>query len=324
MPNKTNLAYAAKIRQQRIDALKFGLTDSGLHAPTFFDAAATYMLSLDVARSTAMTYKGLLEKYWVPAFGNTPVNRIPYSKILATVNSIEWPSGKTRKNAIIPLRGVFDIQVHDGVIASNPVSQLRQTKHQKPPVDPILPEEWQAIRQHLDGDALDYFSLAWETGMRHPGEIIALDWADFRGDRLTVNKAIVRRRVKPTKNYEAREVLLTTDAQKILRNRSTRFAGGPIFTNTQGGHWCDGDWMNLRWQKACRLAKVRYRRAYNLRHGFASRALTAGLNPAFVASQLGHSLEMTLNVYGKYITSGRDRSEIEKLERWAKGGHGVP
>ena len=62
-------------------------------------------------------------------------------------------------------------------------------------------------------------------------------------------------------------------------------------------------------------ANVRYRRAYNLRHGFASSALTAGTEPTFLVPHLGHSLEMTPNVYGKFINSDLDGIELEKLEK---------
>lgn len=40
--------------------------------------------------------------------------------------------------------------------------------------------------------------------------------------------------------------------------------------------------------------------------------LMAGMNPAFIANQLGHSVEMLLSTYAKWISSS-DWKELEKL-----------
>lgn len=321
-PNKTNLATAAKIRQQRIDDAKYGSVAPD--SKSFADMAALYLESLDVARSSAMSYLSILNKYWLPALGDRDVAAINYLDLLAITNKIEWPSGKTRKNAMIPLRGVFSLAVSASMRSDNPAVAYGKVKHQKPPIDPFELDEWLAIYDKLEPQWQPYFELVWETGMRHPGEVIALTWDKFNIDRLVVDQSIVRRRIKSVKNNRAREVLLTTRARELLRNFPSRFQGGPIFPNTRGTHQLDGDLPNQAWRRATKAAKVRYRRAYNLRHSWASRALTAGLKPAFVAQQLGHNLKMTLEVYGKYITSDNDRQQIEMLEAALKRSETTP
>ncbi|WP_373078682.1 tyrosine-type recombinase/integrase [Zhongshania sp.] len=315
-PNKTNLDAARKIRQQRIDDAKQGTVAPD--SKSFAELAQLYLESLDVALSTAMSYHGILEKYWMPSLARRDIAEIRYSDLLALVNKIDWPSGKTRKNALIPLRGVFELAVADNLRPDNPAVRFKQVKHQKPEIDPFTADEWLAIYEKLADPWKPYFTLLWETGMRHPAEPMALTWDDFKGDRLRVNKAIVRRRLKEVKNYRAREVLLTGAAQSVLRNHPGRFTGGPTFPNTKGRHQLDGDQPNKAWREALKASGVRPRRAYNLRHSWASRALTAGLKPAFVAQQLGHSLKMTLEVYGKYITSDEDKSQIALLEAAVK------
>lgn len=50
-------------------------------------------------------------------------------------------------------------------------------------------------------------------------------------------------------------------------------------------------------------AGIRHRRAYESRHTFACWALSAGANPNFIASQMGHtSAQMVYNVYAKWMT----------------------
>lgn len=73
--------------------------------------------------------------------------------------------------------------------------------------------------------------------------------------------------------------------------------------------------LNRVWKIALQTANIEYRIAYNCRHTYASLALTAGVNPAFIANQLGHGLEMTLNIYGKYLNSESDKLELAKPER---------
>ena len=42
--------------------------------------------------------------------------------------------------------------------------------------------------------------------------------------------------------------------------------------------------------------------------------LMAGMNPAFIANQLGHSVQMLLSTYAKWLNSSTDWSELGKLE----------
>ena len=56
------------------------------------------------------------------------------------------------------------------------------------------------------------------------------------------------------------------------------------------------------------------RREYNCRHSYATMCLMAGMNPAFIANQLGHSVQMLLSTYAKWLNSSTDWSELGKLE----------
>ena len=43
--------------------------------------------------------------------------------------------------------------------------------------------------------------------------------------------------------------------------------------------------------------------------------LMAGMNPAFIADQLGHSIQVLLTTYAKWLLSTTDWSEVGKLEK---------
>lgn len=63
--------------------------------------------------------------------------------------------------------------------------------------------------------------------------------------------------------------------------------------------------------KAC---QIRHRPAYNARHTYATMLLMAGVNPAFVADQMGHSLTMLMKRYFKWIHGDKNKAEIAKLD----------
>ena len=75
------------------------------------------------------------------------------------------------------------------------------------------------------------------------------------------------------------------------------------------------------WVPALKAAGVRHRRAYQTRHTFATTALMAGANPAYIARQLGHTnAQMLFKTYSKWI-DGADRGrEKEKVEAARSGG----
>lgn len=322
-PTAANVARAREIRRQRIVDLAAGVTpeQSARSNPTFGELAQTYLDGLRASPSAIRSYHQILTRYWMPSLGAELVRSIRYRDLLAAASTIAADvSAKTFNNALVPLRGVFRLALADDLIDSDPSAKLRRAPRQKPEVDPVTPAEWELILPHLDGDARDWLTLVWETGLRTPSEVAALRWSDIHEDRLVVSRGTVRRLDKAsTKTNQARDVLLTPAARAVLRNRPTRFAGGPVFWRPpspylpEGGPYLDGDEINEAWKVALEKAGVRYRRAYNLRHGFASRALSAGANPAWLARHLGHSLEMLLNVYGRWITGDQDRAELDKL-----------
>jgi len=56
------------------------------------------------------------------------------------------------------------------------------------------------------------------------------------------------------------------------------------------------------WDAAMKRAGIKHRKAYQSRHTYACWSLSAGANPSFIASQMGHaSAQMVFNVYGAWM-----------------------
>lgn len=313
-PTATNLKKAAAIRKQRMDGQRFG-TSAPTVETSFESAAQRYLDSLRVKPSTRLSYRDALNKYWMPQLGSMAVQAIRFSHIRLIDQSTKWPSAKTRNNAIGPLRGVLAMCLHDDEIDANPAIKLRPAKRQKPEIDPFSAEEKAAILSKLDGVALAYFGLAFETGAR-TGELLALTWdrVSFAQGDIVIDKARVRGELTTTKTHSGRRVLLTAAAKDYLLGLDSMWRKGIVFEAQHGKPYQSAHHLNERFIAACKAAGVRYRRPYNCRHTRASLGLMAGQHAAFIARQLGHSLTMFLTTYARWIDGPRDREEMRKLE----------
>ena len=83
---------------------------------------------------------------------------------------------------------------------------------------------------------------------------------------------------------------------------------------SKGRLWINEPSVTIRhFKSALKALDIRERRQYDTRHTYATMCLMAGMNPAFIANQLGHSVEMLLSTYAKWISSSSDWRELEKL-----------
>lgn len=61
--------------------------------------------------------------------------------------------------------------------------------------------------------------------------------------------------------------------------------------------------INKIWAPIIKRAGIRYRNAYQSRHTYACWSLSAGANPNFIATQMGHTdAQMVYKVYGKWMS----------------------
>jgi integrase len=293
------------------------LAGSAGPAPATFAALAQRWLDIrrrEVALSTFTSYRASLQ-LWTNHLHADRIDQIRASRLREVDALIPWSSEKQRNNALIPLRGVFDLAIDDDLIEGNSAHRLRQRKHQRPAIDPFSAAERDAIMKELPDRYRPYFVLAFETGAR-TSELLALTWdrLDLAAGTMRVETARVRGQEKGTKTGSERVVLLTPAALTALRGLPTRFAGGHVFVTERGQPFQKANHINrLGWTPALKRAGVRWRRAYNCRHTRASLGLMAGQSPAFLAGQLGHSIAVLLSRYARWISSDADRAEMEKL-----------
>ncbi len=72
--------------------------------------------------------------------------------------------------------------------------------------------------------------------------------------------------------------------------------------------------LHKQWKPTLEALGVRHRPPYNCRHTYATICIMSGMNSAFISQQLGHSVQMLLSTYARWINSSSDWSELEKLQ----------
>jgi integrase len=191
--------------------------------------------------------------------------------------------------------------------------------------DPLSREERNCIladmRMHCDERVIACFQWMFFTGMR-PEEAIALRWFD-----LDLRRHVVRvQRVRTfkgserdgSKTHTERDVDLVPQALEALRTMrpytplqhterdDEEDTEADVFQNpvTRRPWHDERSQRDHYWKPALKRLGIRWRKAYNTRHTYATVALMAGVPPAYIASQLGNSVELLLDRYARWIPGG--------------------
>lgn len=77
---------------------------------------------------------------------------------------------------------------------------------------------------------------------------------------------------------------------------------------------------HTQWIATLKALNIRRRPPYNCRHTYATMRIMSGMNPAFISQQLGHSVQMLLSTYARWINSSSDWSENAKAPDWSQIG----
>lgn len=227
----------------------------------------------------------------------------------------EWASklevGRKRiVNLLTPVRGALARAKADEVIEVNPlvgfkVGRRAATKAEaeiEEKIDPLTPDELRKLASAANGALWTFWG--W-TGLR-TGEVIALQWDDILPDLggFRVRRSIRSHREKRPKTESGiRTVPLLAPARRVLAGMERR-DGKKVFPNPATGEAFYGDKpIRHLFHTDCAKVQVRRRRGpYQLRHTFASIALSSGEPLGWVSRTLGHSDPwQTLTAYAKWI-----------------------
>jgi integrase len=336
LPTPPNVRHAERLAAEIKDKIRLGVftlaeyfpEDGDTGALTASDQLDRWMKTQRLEASTLAAYSSAV-KFWKAALGDKLVTALLHSDVLAALAARPDLSGKTVNNYVSVLREAMGLAVKDRIIAENPVAGVARARHQKPPPDPFTQQEAEAICAYMaeryPAQVANYTAFRFYTGVR-TSEIAGLRWpnVDLPSKYVMVSEAIVRGVEKDrTKTHVARQVRLNGHALAAIKAQAahTRVKGEHVFLDPR----YDAPWMEERayrrsyWTPALKALGIRYRKPYNTRHTYATMMLMAGMTPAFCAKQLGHSVEMFLRTYSKWLDGGQDDLEMARIEAALSG-----
>lgn len=341
-PTAEGIGAAAKIRSELKNKAQWGiLTDADIAAAKgievedntvivgegvlFQEVAQTYLRRWKGDKNTKINYTNILNYHWMPHLALIPIHQVTHDDLQDLIVLKDFNSAKTLNNCLVPLRGVFDTALKSKLITENPMVGIENEKVQVGIPDPFSRVEMAALLNWLDENLEGkdhfyywYFELAFWCGCR-PSEMLALRWADidwFNGT-MRISKSRVRGVEKTvTKTHVEREVYLNDRSTRALKgiqklNLSTDYV--MICPETNAPFYGEETARN-RLVDAMKACGIRHRPAYNARHTYATMLLMDGVNPVFVADQLGHSLQMLMKRYAKWMHGDKNRIEMSKLK----------
>lgn len=330
-PTPPNVRHAQRLAAEIKDKIRLGVFSLAEYFPEDGDSGSATVATqlgrwLKAQRIESSTLAGYTSavKFWKALIGDKPLKALVHGDILTALATRPDLSGKTVNNYVSVLREALQLAVLDKVLASNPAGAVPRAKHQKPPPDPFTADEAEAICGYMaekyPEQVWNYTEFKFFTGLR-TGESFGLRWpnVDLPSKYILVAESIVRGEEKDTtKTHVARQVALNSRALAALQRQAkhTRMAGEHVFLDPRyGTPWTEERaYRRSYWTPALKALGIRYRQPYNTRHTFATRMLMAGMTPAFCAKQLGHSVEIFLRDYSKWLDDGHLELEMARME----------
>jgi integrase len=220
-------------------------------------------------------------------------------------------------------------------IQHTPFENVKMLKKSSLDPDPLMKEELSLLSEQWTGQSLNLWMLAVYSGLRH-GELTGLAWedVDLEKGEVHVQRTISLAKqfgppkthagfrtvklLKPALEALTRQKELTGDKTplKIIyhhrehgktEQQQLRFCFMPYPERSHQSRHFSTNTINDSWERAMAKSGVRYRTPYHSRHTYACWLLSAGANPSFIASQMGHeNAQMVYSVYSKWIAKMND------------------
>lgn len=269
---------------------------------------------------TLIGYRQIVANHLVPAFGDVPLATLDRRTVQSFVDR-QTLAPLTVKHIIDCGKVAMSYAVRWGLRDTNPFTDLDMPRLARRSVRALSPDDARAIIAACEptwfGPAV---AVALWTGLRQ-GELLALRWEDVNlaGRTLTVTHSLARlpspggtRFVldEPKTSRSRRTVPLTAPALAVLRaHRKASLGGnahGLVFARPDGRP-IDGTQLTHAFQAALEAAGLPRMTWHDLRHGFVSLLLGAGVPLPLVSELAGHSgIAITADVYGHLTAEARE------------------
>jgi integrase len=221
------------------------------------------------------------------------------------------PRSKTINNELVAVKAMLNFAVRTKKIKESPAQGVKPLKEDDKQRRRFLSnEESDRLLQSCDKDIFPLIFFLLSTGCRL-GEAVNLEWSDLDFQKRIVK--IQRKSFWVPKTGE-REIPLASSVSEVLHGIDR---AGRRFVFSEGWEPLSQNWVRRRLRKAAKKAGIFGLRVHDLRHSWASRAISGGVNIFAVKTILGHSNLSTTQIY-VHSTSAELSKEMEKISLPAK------
>jgi len=207
------------------------------------------------------------------------------------------------------LRMMLNQAYVDEIIPKNPALAVKRLPQGMTDVDPFNLEERHAVIEGFQRYAslyAPYVVCGFWTGWR-PNEACALKWSrvDFQQGKILIREGRVLGQTGiPKSSGSLRDIdVLEPVHQALLAQKAVSWMVGTyVFLDRKQKPLNQEIFRQKIWEPMLKRLNVRYRPPYQMRHTFATLAISAGENVNWVARMLGHkSPVVTLEKYNRFI-----------------------
>ncbi|WP_094604741.1 Tyrosine recombinase XerC [Sporomusa silvacetica DSM 10669] len=276
-----------------------------------------------IEQTTLDNYQQYVTLHIIPGLGSMKLKDLTRQNIQVFINDM---SEKLSSGSVVLIRAIISnslkIAVEDDILLKNPATGIKILKRrveQTTEIKPFSVEELKTIFSILGNGK--YYNIAYVaafTGMRR-GEVLGLRWTDidFSAKIIRVRqqikyihskKELIAGRLKTENAY--REIPLDDKVIAVLKKQSAWQAAnklklgnaytdsGLVFTDELGGMLKPIN-ISVSFGYAVKKAKAGERSFHDLRHTFASVAISSGVSVKAISATMGHAnIQETLDTYG--------------------------
>ena len=293
-----------------------------------------YMVHV-IRPNTISRYRGLLQLHVYPYLGEYQISKITTIQIQRMYNDLKENgrrtnvkklgkglSGNTVRGIHMLLHEIMEYALKENMILKNPTNGTTIPKIEPVELQVLNEKQLKTFISALQSDKAwsDFFYLEIMTGLRR-GEICALRWSDLDTveKKLYVNRsASYQGEVGKTKTlYSERVIKLPQSVYEVLVERLKTSQSEWIFPHPKDmSKPMPGDIALRRWRKILESAGLPHIRFHDLRHTFATHAVSAGIDPKTLSSILGHSkASFSLDRYG-HVTAEMQKGAAKTMGRF--------
>ena len=318
----TQKELSAKLRQLTEAYKGVDLTEeSNMSLSVWLDKWLDEYMAATLRPSTLNGYRRSLELHVKPYLGAKPLTKITAADLRSLYRTLQEAgrvspregqspglSGRTVHGIHTTLHHALKTAMEQNLIPNNPAAEVDPPKFIGAPMKVLTEAQLDAFMKAIEKDEFwrDFFYTAVTTGLRR-GEICALRWENFdtKQGTLHVRRTLHKEKGKPlttgdTKTYAGmRKIVLPPSTADLLRDRQKHSCSLWIFHDPLRPELPINPNRAYQQLKAllaeAGLPDIRF---HDIRHTFATHALSSGVDAKTLAGILGHTkASFTLDTY---------------------------